>query len=229
MSVEFVNAESQTTGAGQTITITKPTNTADNDFMLCFLGTNNQTIRSPEGWNLWGVMGHDTGTVRAFLYWKIASGEGASYVWDIIGGQNAILIGSIVTYRNCTQIRRTEGEGSLTSTDPATTPTVTTDVPCKLLYYAFCRDDVASVATFTTSGAATERFDVGDISTVNYSHAMYEDNAVETQPGTITGLSIDHSATPTHRFHRTIALSGNPVAGGSLLVSNATHNRASRW
>jgi len=64
------------------ITVTKPSGTVDGDILFCWIGWYAAvTIDSvPSGWNLLGE--YIANTDRYALYYKIASGEGASWVWS---------------------------------------------------------------------------------------------------------------------------------------------------
>lgn len=66
------------------ITVTKPTGTANGDILFCWIGwyaSPGTTIDSvPSGWNLLGE--YLANTDRYALYYKIASGEGASWAWS---------------------------------------------------------------------------------------------------------------------------------------------------
>jgi len=64
------------------ITVTKPTGTVDGDILFCWIGWYAAvTIDSvPSGWALLGE--YLVNTDRYALYWKKASGEGASWIWS---------------------------------------------------------------------------------------------------------------------------------------------------
>ena len=64
------------------ITVTKPTGTVDGDILFCWIGWYAAvTIDSvPSGWNLLGE--YIANTDRYALYYKVASGEPASWVWS---------------------------------------------------------------------------------------------------------------------------------------------------
>jgi hypothetical protein len=64
------------------ITVTKPSGTVDGDILFCWIGWYAAvTIDSvPSGWTLLGE--YVANTDRYALYYKIASGEGASWVWS---------------------------------------------------------------------------------------------------------------------------------------------------
>lgn len=76
----YVNVSSLTTPFN--ITVTKPTGTVDGDILFCWIGWYAAvTIDSvPSGWNLLGQ--YIANTDRYALYYKIASGEGASWAWS---------------------------------------------------------------------------------------------------------------------------------------------------
>ena len=66
------------------IIVTKPTGTVDGDILFCWIGwykTSAVTIDSvPSGWNLLGE--YLTNSDKYALYYKVASGEPASWVWS---------------------------------------------------------------------------------------------------------------------------------------------------
>jgi len=76
----YVNVSSLTTPFN--ITVTKPIGTVDGDILFCWIGWYAAvTIDSvPTGWALLGQ--YIANTDRYALYYKIASGEGASWIWS---------------------------------------------------------------------------------------------------------------------------------------------------
>lgn len=75
----YVNVSSLTTPFD--ITVTKPTGTADGDILFCWIGFNDAPIDSvPSGWTLLGQ--YIVNADKYALYYKIASGEPASWVWS---------------------------------------------------------------------------------------------------------------------------------------------------
>jgi hypothetical protein len=80
----YVNVSSLTTPFN--FTLNKPTGTVDNDILftfLCIQATTPPTVDSvPAGWNL--IATRLVGTAyRFYLYYKIASGEGANWTWSL--------------------------------------------------------------------------------------------------------------------------------------------------
>lgn len=92
----FINYSTRQASSANVI-INKPTDTTDGDLMFAFLSVAAQTVSSvPAGWNLLGLQ---TGSSnRFYLYYKIASGEGASYTWELGGSVNHTA--TISTYRS---------------------------------------------------------------------------------------------------------------------------------
>lgn len=80
----YVNVSSLTTPFN--ITVTKPTGTADGDILFCWIAaykTSTPTIDSvPSGWQQLAYNRPGNSYYYYWLYYKIASGEGASWVWS---------------------------------------------------------------------------------------------------------------------------------------------------
>ena len=76
----YVNVSSLTTPFN--ITVTKPSGTVNGDILFCFIQWYAATTIDfvPSGWTLLGQ--YITNTDRYALYYKVASGEGASWVWS---------------------------------------------------------------------------------------------------------------------------------------------------
>lgn len=75
--------------ASATITINKPSGVADGDLMLAMITWASATVTvsaAPAGWtHIRTTTGGGANNVSLATYWKIASGEGASYQWTISG------------------------------------------------------------------------------------------------------------------------------------------------
>lgn len=85
-----------------TVTLSKPTGTADGDLMFSYIkhgaGFTEQANSVPSGWTM-AVSRYENGSgSNHSVYWKIASGEGSSYVWAFpsLARNGAIMI----TYRD---------------------------------------------------------------------------------------------------------------------------------
>lgn len=92
------SATASATGS-QTLTIAKPTGTADGDLMIMNVIRSDTTVATPSGWTL-----KDSDTTGSngytYLFYKIASSEGASYSVLTLSGGNIGALGAIVTLRN---------------------------------------------------------------------------------------------------------------------------------
>ncbi len=94
----FINVAHYNSSGSASATVNKPTNTANGDIMFALImRSNTGAVNSvPAGWALIGDHSYST-TYRQLLYWKLAAGEGASYVWGFASsGKTAI---TIATYR----------------------------------------------------------------------------------------------------------------------------------
>lgn len=96
--VIVVASATASVSGSQTLTITKPTGTADGDLMIMHIIRSDTTVATPSGWTL-----KDSDTTASngytYLFYKVASSEGASYSVLTLGGGNVAAIGSIVTLR----------------------------------------------------------------------------------------------------------------------------------
>jgi hypothetical protein len=87
MAVAFRSSATAKYATVTNITVTKPAGTVDGDMLIAFLsvgGAGIPTVGAPAGWTLHTTYTDITAggfTVRNFLYWKAASGEGANWQW----------------------------------------------------------------------------------------------------------------------------------------------------
>lgn len=88
MTVAFVNdADVTNATAGTTVVVSRPASTANGHVLVAFIAmTNLATITPPAGWNLIGSQDASTST-RIVAYWKLASGEPASWTWTLGSSQ----------------------------------------------------------------------------------------------------------------------------------------------
>lgn len=84
MAWTFINDTANGAGTNrQSMTINKPTDTADGDLMVAFITRSNPEAitNTPAGWDLRGYQSNDNDYTR-WVYTKIAASEGANYTWD---------------------------------------------------------------------------------------------------------------------------------------------------
>lgn len=84
-----------------TVLITKPTGTVDDDILLAQIYTelNGQTVTPPAGWTSIVNIDNASGTFRTAWYYKRASGEGANYTFTATGSD--WIGGAIASYSGC--------------------------------------------------------------------------------------------------------------------------------
>lgn len=71
-------------GARSTLTIGKPTGTADGDLLVAAIIVDSaDTVTAPAGWNLIATTLYSASAKHTKTYWKVASSEGASWDWTI--------------------------------------------------------------------------------------------------------------------------------------------------
>lgn len=172
MAVSFI-AEAHNSftsaGTGGTLTINKPTGTVDGDVMLAHFQSSDAagTVATLAGWTL-KASDLTVGNGASYLFWKVASSEGASYAWSIggVGGSQATM-GAIVTVRGASittpfdqQSKNVDTTSDTTANGTAITPTMSPD--CLLL--AFTGVPGAAVtfsahAVVTSNPTWTEAYD----------------------------------------------------------------------
>lgn len=101
LPITYVNVASNfLSSSGTSLTINKPTDTADGDLMIMFIGgafSGSQTWTFPSGWT--AISGFTGGSGPALgIAYKVASSEGSSYTTT--GTNSNRYSGHIVTYRN---------------------------------------------------------------------------------------------------------------------------------
>src|SRR6266496_711164 len=91
-TVPTIVAHAETYVFGSTITVAKPTGTANGDVMWAWINLrwNSTVTTAPSGWTLIDSFQQTGGTQGGnwYLYRKVASGEGASYQWTFSQTQN---------------------------------------------------------------------------------------------------------------------------------------------
>lgn len=222
-----------------TVTIAKPTNTAQNDVMVAFIATVSGAAMTtvPSGWALYDSV--DNGSnMKLWIYWKLAgASEGASYAWTDDSGAIGPMCGMITAWRGCvTSNPLGEGASSTSTTgDPVSTPAVVTTWPATYaLHVCFTRTtNVASQGTFTESAGMTERMNPANRGgSTQYSAELHSATTVSptTNAGSKAGVSFDYSGTPTNAIQYQLALNVDvPVTNASAQQPSAavTANDAS--
>lgn len=161
--IAFRNSASSSGLADTTITMAKPTGTADGDLMIAVIGSSSQTptmTTAAAGWTAYSWSPVDGATdSRLWVYWKIASSEGASWDWVMsAGGQFVWGAASYSGVNGVAPNDNSAGASNASATDH-TTPTITTNVTNTMIVAVFCSDQAGAA---TWSSAMDERFDLQD-------------------------------------------------------------------
>ena len=105
MAIAFRNAEA-ISSESHSVTITKPTDTAENDILVAVIIAQTDagaspTITAPAGWT--AIDTYKIETLRTWgLYWKRAGGaEGANYTWTQPNVGAEYTSGAIASYSGC--------------------------------------------------------------------------------------------------------------------------------
>lgn len=206
MAITYVNSfksPSSFPGASNntdTATISKPTNTASGDFLVAFIVTVSGSVMLtvPSGWSL--LSNVDNGSnLQCWVYTKTAGGsEPASYTWVDDSTGIGPMCGLVSAWRGVDTSAPIDDFASATSTttDPVTTPTVTTtSASCLPIHFACSRttNNVASQGTYTNGSGQTERMNPANRggTTEYYGELSSSTAGTHVGPGSQTGVTFD--------------------------------------
>ncbi len=202
----FRAASSAAVVAG-TVTITKPSGTVDNDYMVALLSADggSRTITAPTGWTSLGVVQKATGDGQtARVFGKKASSEGASYDFTFDGGAGG---GTIVSYSGVDTTTAIDVASSTNSGVGSTSPTtvtgtgVTTATDHAMVLWLAAADQGANhpiSAAYAPPSGFTERVDYGgggemDWTTISVAEKEFAaTGATGDQSGTFTSSASSH-------------------------------------
>lgn len=152
-------ASTASTGVDETITVTKPSGTVDNDILLAQVYTepNGQTITPPAGWTAIATI-DNTGGLRTGWYYKRAASEGADYTWTATG--STWLGAAIAAYSRCITSGSpidVAGAGDTGSDTSPAAAAVTTTVADTLIVYG--SQELNLTPAYTPPTGMAERLD----------------------------------------------------------------------
>lgn len=104
--VTFVAEAHATTSYTTTMTVNKPTGTADGDLLIAVLGGGTALPTVLTGWTALGSGVDTTGGTsvgKVLIMWKVASGEPASYSWTLTGSGGVMSCAGIMCYGGVNQ------------------------------------------------------------------------------------------------------------------------------
>jgi hypothetical protein len=207
------NEKVQLTSASTTITINVPTGTADGDLLIAVLiGTSASAAwTTPSGW----TAGITLSQGRAVFY-KTAASEPASYTFTF--GQNVILQGYLLTYRNA-QWGVNGTIGALTT--PADASAITTTVNNSVIFYYVSTGSGTNI-TFSTPTGYTLLDSDSDL-TIPASAIFTTTQAIAGTTGTVSSTPSTGTARASlFAIYPTIASYAGTATGGVGGVTTAT-------
>lgn len=200
-------------GAGTTITITKPTGTVDGDFLVAhIIADGNVSFTPPAGWTT--LKEHNSGAHKQGIYWKFASGEGASWAWTL--GSSETFIGGVVRVSGANALNPislvTVGFDVVsTSAATAVLPSITTEIENTLLLHMLgCDKDVATPVLTAPGGSETVLYDLEQGGTEGVLAAMAWEDGPTTVGGAATGTKTWTANDTEEDLGIIVAINPNP-------------------
>lgn len=240
MAVTFV-AEAHASNSGTnatTLACNVPPGTANNDVMVAFTGSSIGTAFVPSaGWTVIGTTGTAGTDVDCKAYFRVASSEPASYTFTGNAVDNQVI--QIATFRGVDTAApmNVAGQSTTVTTQNVTGPTVTSTATGLVLYQRTVRDNVTSVESITSNGAAKNVASQAEVhitaATVNVVLGLFY-NTADVASGSQVGSQLNYSqTTPIGTILRTIVLKTGAAAAATsdpgLMVRASAIHRASRW
>ena len=187
-----------------TVTVTKPSGTADGDYLVATAGTRGGTCSAPAGWTSVGEVTYDTN--RSTVFYRIASSEGASYIFTNNGGASGIAVGITAITGAATGTAPTYAGQANASSSTATAPTITP--AANSLIMLVCSGNSSSIsfsapAIATSDPGLTEQYE---------SHAPNNGG-----DGVATVLATGVRAQATATGSGTMTMSGAQTSAGQLV------------
>lgn len=214
-----------------TLVVNKPSGTADGDLLIAHIsgadqisGTNN--ISAPGGWTTLGSQSAGaSGSADLFVFYKIASSEGASYSFTNQSGANLLMAGAIYRidgHGNAPSIQiALDGDDTADST-PTFTNTVTPLIANSLLLFLLTANDNAA------SGSVSGYSVTNDNPTWTEQYDMYGDGdsyfGAGDGDGLMSGASAVRSAvTATGDSTCTLTTFANRSVGAIVVIPPLTN------
>lgn len=230
MAYAFRNQTSAGNASGGALSINKPASTADGDLLVAvgYLETDTNTWSSvPSGWSL-AASQANTGDFKLWMYWKIASGEPASWSWT--PNVNAWRVLTCAGYSggsgtgSFVDVVGTGNQGDAQIETAQTAPSLTTVTANDIVIFAYGNFGGANVTAMT--GFTTNlRISLGGCTIADANAAS---------AGTVTGTSRSNGGIGSQDFaafhvaFRLVGAGGVATALKPLTVQQAVH-RASRY
>lgn len=160
MAISFVAKADGTANYSSSVTVSKPTGTADNDLLIAFVG-GTRSGGVPSGWTQLGSAASGTSSLgTCYVYYKVASGEGSSYTFNFSTGM--LSCATIACYRGThttTPVDTTDFEITSDSGTDFSTSSISADGTQWAVTGAVAYEFGSSSARTWTAGTGTERTD----------------------------------------------------------------------
>jgi hypothetical protein len=162
MPVAYRSSAEQYSASANSITCSKPAGTVDGDLMIAHAYCNApaDVITPPAGWTVIATKNTDI-TGRMTIYYKFASSEGASYIWEFDSTQRCKV--SIHAFSGTAQSNpiNVSAIGTVAaSSNTIIAPTLTTTVANTLAVFIYNADSGLSI-TYTKDASVTQVFNSG--------------------------------------------------------------------
>lgn len=203
----------QAAGASSgSFTITVPSATVTGDYLLLLLSTNLDTVTAASGWTLLQTGASGSVPWQARLYGKVASATdagGNTYSWNLSNTTAAPNVAVMWAFGNVDTTKIVSAKGAEDTTSPATTPTITTTVPSRVVHLVADRRGSTPAITWTyPAGTKVEGTNDGSVGyTVSGAPAV-----ATTTAGSQSGINITGSANPSASFAFQVGLGDALVA-----------------
>ena len=225
IAIRGVATETDITVATRSPAVTKPTGVVDGDLMLMFIVTNTAAnFASPVvGWTIIGAE-VDAASCSTALYYKVASGEGATWTMTNLTAQTEVSDIIVIAYSGVKTGAPINAQGTQTETTgttvsgPSCDPTVN---DCMIVQFAGTDPGTGAFAgTADTSPAATERWDAKNAAADNAEYIYIQEWL---SAGTHAAIALDITGLTSAGYgHHQVALAPNV-----LTISDGSHTHKS--
>lgn len=232
MAVQFIASASAANNgtAATTLSVNKPSNTAQFDVMVAFSGSSIGTGLTSAGWTQIGSTAMAGTDVDCKAWFKVAgAAEAASYSWTCTADNPVVAIATFRGVDNTSPININTADTTNT-TQNVTGPAATSTALGLVLHGRYVRDVQNSVQTITSNASLPVAFQAEMHISVPVDVVLglfYESGPVNS--GSQAGSQLNFSHTPTvGQISRTIVLKSAVLTEDLSARASAIH-RASRW
>lgn len=212
------------TNGAQSLVINKPAGVVDGDVMIAVISSTG-TYTPPGGWTSLGAL---TPASRAEVWYRVASGEGASYTWSLADTDGVSAVGIIAAYfgQDLTVTIDADAEQANAASTSAVAPSVTATIPGDMLVCAFTSSNAEGGPNSSTPPAGmTERADLyrEQVGVDSGYGALAYTNHVTLCDGLLaasgaTGARTATLAAAMANSGHTVAIKGPPLAGVHMIL-----------